>query len=104
ARRDTFRLALFLCTTPRCAARMIRGSAALKAARAASRFPLWIASSTLRTEFRSAERRPLFTSVRRAITRVALRGDLVLAIDLSFTAGASTVFAKATGFYMKFRR
>jgi hypothetical protein len=36
----------------------------------------------------STERRPLFTSVRRAITRVALRADLVLAIDLSFAAGA----------------
>src|SRR6185437_10229178 len=88
ARRDTFRLALFLCTMPRCPARMMTGSAALKAARAAVRSPLWIASSTLRTEFFSTERRPLFISVRRAITRVALRADLVLAIDLSFAAGA----------------
>jgi hypothetical protein len=38
---------------------------------------------------RSTERRPLLTSVRRAITRVALRADLVLAINLSFAAGGS---------------
>src|SRR5262249_42352946 len=88
ARRETFRLALRLRTTPRCAARMMTGSAALNAARAALRSPLWIASSTLRIEFRRSERRPLFTSVRRAITRVALRADLVLAITLSFAVGA----------------
>jgi len=97
ASRETFRLALFLCTTPRCAARMMTGSATLKAARAALRSPLWIASSILRTEFRSTERRALLTSVRRAITRVALRADLVLAINLSFAAGASSgPSAKAT--------
>ena len=90
ASRDTFRLALFLCTTPRCAARMMTGSAALNAAKAALRSPLLIASSTLRTEFRSTERRALLISVRRAITRVALRADLVLAINLSFAAGASS--------------
>src|SRR6476660_2409809 len=88
ARRDTFRLALFLWTMPRCPARMMTGSAALKASRAALRWPPCLAYSTLRTEFFSTERRPLFISVRRAITRVALRADLVLAIDLSFAAGA----------------
>src|SRR5512139_3573488 len=105
ASRDTFRLALFLCMTPRWAARMMTGSACLNAARAALRSPLWIASSTLRIEFRSNERRALFTSVRRAITRVALRADLVLAINLSFAAGASSGrSAKATRFYKKLRR
>src|SRR6476620_9282538 len=89
ARRETFRLALGWVTTPRCAAGMIAGSAGLNAARAALRSPLWIASSTLRIEFRNIARRPLFTSVRRAITRVALRADFVLAITLSFAAGAS---------------
>jgi hypothetical protein len=89
ASRDTFRLALFLCTMPRCAARMMTGSAALNAAKAALRSPLLIASSTLRTEFRNTERRALLTSVRRAITRVALRADFVLAINLSFAVGAS---------------
>jgi hypothetical protein len=34
----------------------------------------------LRIELRSIERRALFTSVRRAMTRVALRADFVLAI------------------------
>ena len=63
---------------------MIAGSAALNAASAALRSPLAIASSTLRTELRSAERRALLTSVRRAIWRVALRADLVLAMALSF--------------------
>src|SRR6478752_10149118 len=67
---------------------MIIGSAALNAARAALRSPLWIASSTLRIEFRNIARRPLLTSVRRAITRVALRADFVLAISLSFASGA----------------
>ena len=105
ASRDTFRLALFLCTTPRCAARMMTGSAALNAATAAWRSPLLIASSTLRIEFRSTERRALLISVRRAITRVALRADLVLAINLSFAAGASSgPSAKATRFYKKLQR
>ena len=72
-----------------CAARMMTGSAALNAAKAALRSPLLIASSTLRTEFRNTERRALLTSVRRAITRVALRADFVLAINLSFAVGAS---------------
>jgi len=84
---------------------MITGSAALNAARAALRSPLWIASSTLRTEFRSTERRALLISVRRAITRVAFRADFVLAINLSFAAGASSgPSAKATRFYKKLRR
>src|SRR5260221_5654916 len=67
---------------------MITGSAALNAANAALRSPLCIASSTLRMEFRSTVRSALFTSVGRAITRVALRSDLVLAIRFSFVAGA----------------
>src|SRR5262245_48210525 len=74
---------------PFCAARIIAGSAALSAANAALRSPLWIASSTFRTEFRSSERRALFTSVRRAMTRVALRADFVLGINFSFAAAAS---------------
>src|ERR1700674_3790904 len=80
ARRETLRLALFLCTTPRWAARMIAGSASLNAVKAALRSPLAIASSILRTELRSSERRVLLTSVRRAILRVALRAELVLAM------------------------
>src|ERR1700688_583462 len=89
ARRETLRLALFLCTTPRCAARMMVGSASLNAANAAVRSPLAIASSILRTELRSSERRDLLTSVLRAILRVALRAELVLAMSLSLTTGIS---------------
>ena len=62
---------------------MIAGSASLNAARAAVRSPEAIASSILRTEPRSSERRALLTSVRRAILRVALRADVVLAMKLS---------------------
>src|SRR6478736_9631982 len=67
--------------TPFCAARMISGSAALSAASAAALSPEAIASSTLRTEVRMRERRAVLISVRRAITRVALRAEDVLAID-----------------------
>src|SRR3974390_2997412 len=65
---------------------MITGSAAFSAAVAALRSPLAIASSTLRTELRSTERRVLLIAVRRAILRVALRADVVLAIrSISFS-------------------
>jgi hypothetical protein len=40
----------------------------------------------------------LFTSVRRAITRVAFLADFVLAIDLSFAAGAFGGIRKRLGF------
>lgn len=89
ASRETLRLALFLCRTPRCAARMITGSASLSAVVAALRLPAEIASSTLRSELRMVERRALLIAVRFAIWRVALRADLVLAIVLSFGSGAS---------------
>src|SRR3974390_290490 len=83
---------------------MMTGSAALNAANAAARSPLWIASSTFRIEFRNTERRALLTSVRRAMTRVALRADFVLAINLSFTARARRQATKATRIYKKLRR
>src|SRR6185437_3273182 len=95
--RDTLRLALFLCTTPRWADRMMTGSASVNAARAALRSPLAIASSILRTELRSTERRALFTIVRRAILRVALRADLVLAMSLSFNKTRAAKTLAATG-------
>src|SRR3954452_19267758 len=63
---------------------MITGSAAFNASVAAVRSPPEIASSTLRTELRSRERRDLLITVRRAILRVALRADVVLAIRISF--------------------
>src|SRR3954462_3860266 len=67
---------------PFCAERMITGSASFRAASAWARSPLAIASSTLRTKPRIFERRPLLISVRRAILRVALRAELVLAMPV----------------------
>jgi hypothetical protein len=52
ASRETLRLALFLWTTPRCAERMITGSAALNAASAALRSPEAIASGPARDHAR----------------------------------------------------
>src|SRR5436305_9970195 len=66
--------------TPFWAARMITGSASLSAAWALVRSPVAIASSILTTAVRRRERRDLLTIVRRAIWRVALRAELVLAI------------------------
>src|SRR5579875_1637535 len=79
---------------PRCAARMMTGSASLNAARAASRSPRAMASSTLRTDVRMAERRALLIRVRRAILRVALRADLVFAIGRSFAGGRQRRYRK----------
>src|SRR5262245_3980660 len=61
---------------------MMTGSAAFRAASACVRSPAAMASSTLRTKLRSFERRPLLISVRRAILRVALRAELVLAMPI----------------------
>src|SRR3974390_695213 len=73
---------------------MITGSAAFSAAVAALRSPLAIASSPLRTAVRSPEGRVLLIAVRRAILRVALRADVVLAIrSISFST-ARAVRAK----------
>ena len=66
-----------------CAERIITGSASLSAASALLRSPAEIASSTLRTKPRMRERRALLISVRRAILRVALRAELVLAMRLA---------------------
>src|SRR5262245_45081092 len=66
--------------TPFWAARMMTGSASLSAAWARVRSPVAIASSILTTAVRKRERRALLMIVRRAIWRVALRVELVLAI------------------------
>src|SRR5260370_1217720 len=89
--RDTLRLADFLWMMPVRAARMSVGSAATRAVFAAALLPLAIASSTPRSDVRMRERRALFTSVRRAILRVAFLADLVLAIDPSL--GFASVIA-----------
>src|SRR5436190_9072663 len=67
---------------------MIWGPATFRAAAAAALSPEAIASSTLRTEVRMRERRAMLISVRRAITRVALRAEEVLAIDFRVRAAS----------------
>src|SRR5215510_9627530 len=62
------------------AARMMTGSASASAAWARPRSPVAMASSIFTTAVRKRERRALLTRVRRAICRVALRAELVLAI------------------------
>src|ERR1700759_2168952 len=64
----------------RCAARISSGSACALAFSAASRSPLLIASSTMRTAPRISVRRDLLITVRRAILRVAFLAEVVLAI------------------------
>src|SRR5690348_9146671 len=74
---------------------MISGSAAFSAASAADLSPEAIASSTLRTEERMRERRAVLMSVRRAITRVALRAEDVLAIGPVSVASRARPRSKA---------
>src|SRR6266536_3546587 len=80
--RETLRFAALRWITPFWAARMISGAADFNASTAAVLSPEAIASSTLRTEVRISDRRDLLTSVRRAMTRAALRAEEVLAIDV----------------------
>src|SRR5437763_14552692 len=68
----------------RCAACISSGSASVIAFSAASRSPLLIASSTVRTAPRIWVRRDLLTTVRRAILRVAFLAEEVLAIAQKF--------------------
>src|SRR5690349_23839502 len=79
-RRDTFREAVFLCTMPFWAARIISGSAARSAATASVWLPAAMASSTLRTKVRIRLRRDLLIAVRFAILRVIFLADTVLAM------------------------
>src|SRR5437899_911180 len=81
------------------AARISVGSAATRAADAAALLPLAMASSTWRNDVRMRERRALFTSVRRAILRVAFLADLVLAIDPSL--GLTSVIAKTRRYRLR---
>jgi hypothetical protein len=74
---------------PFCAERTITGSASLSAASAWARSPVAIASSTLRTKLRIFERRALLISVRRAILRVALRAEVVLAMPVLVSPGCA---------------
>lgn len=80
ARRETLRLAVFLCIMPFWAVRTRSGCAAFNAASALARSPEAIASSTERTSVLTRERRALLTSVRVIIWRAAFLADDVLAI------------------------
>src|ERR1700759_2775529 len=81
----------------RCAVRISSGSALANAFRAASRSPLLIASSTVRTAPRIWVRRDLLMMVRRAILRVAFLAEVVLAIfQKSFRGDRSLL---ASGFF-----
>src|SRR3981189_1767648 len=71
----------------RCAAFISSGSARGIAFSAASRSPLLIASSTMRTAPRIWVRRDLLIMVRRAILRVAFLAEVVLAVFKNIVGG-----------------
>src|SRR5690606_38922756 len=81
ARREIFRLAMFLWNTPLPAARCSSGWAARSAAAAASLSPVAIASSTLRRKVRTRERRAMLVLVRDSILRTALMAEGVFAMS-----------------------
>src|SRR5882672_10846238 len=81
---------------------MISGSADFRASTAAALSPEAIASSTLRIVARISERRDLLTSVRRAMTRAALRAEEVLAIDVCpWVRGAMNAAAVSSYEFLK---
>src|SRR5690606_17143730 len=81
-RRETLRLAVFLCSTPFCALRASSGAALFSASAAAVLSPEAIASSTLRTAERARVVRALLICVRFSVWRAAFFAELVLAILL----------------------
>src|SRR5579872_7385784 len=76
-KRDTFRAPVFLCSTPLETPRMISGSAAFRAARAAALSPLVMASSTLRIKPRTRVLRAVLMAVRLAVVRTRLRDEAI---------------------------
>src|SRR3712207_9475563 len=97
ARRDTFREAVFLCTMPFWAARIISGWAARRAATESVWLPEAIASSTLRMKVRMRLRRLRLIAVRFAILRVIFLADTVLAMGLSSSLDRPTSAAALEG-------
>src|SRR5258708_19443160 len=75
---------------------MSSGSARAIAFRAASRSPLLIASSTMRTAPRIWVRRDLLTMVRRAILRVAFLAEVVLAMFSNYPSGDRSLDDRAS--------
>ena len=82
-KRETLRAAVFLWIKPFWAVRASFGSAAFNAAAAFTASPDVMASSTLRTSVRMAERRVLLMAVRLTVRRAAFCADLVLASKVS---------------------
>src|SRR5450631_2760373 len=77
-RRDTFRDPVFLCSTPLETPRMISGSAAFRAARAAFLSPEVMASSTLRIKPRTRVLRDVLMAVRLAVVRTRFLEEAIL--------------------------
>jgi hypothetical protein len=94
-RREILRAIVFLWNTPFETARCISGCASLRAADAACLSPEAIASSTLRRNVLTRERRALFTAVRRAILRTIFLAEDVLAILLHSVRSAARLAAGA---------
>src|SRR6187455_1793275 len=79
-RRETLREPVFLCSTPLETPRMISGSAAFKAARAAFLSPEAMASSTLRIKPRTRVLRAVLMAVRLAVVRTRFLAEAILGI------------------------
>src|SRR5579862_313409 len=82
ASRDTLRDPVFLCMTPLPTARISSDCTSTNAVRARPRSPAASASSNLRTNVRTRDRRALLTSVRRAILRIAFLAPGLFAMVL----------------------
>src|SRR5258708_14784955 len=81
-RRDTFREPVFLCSTPLETPRMISGSAAFRAARAAFLSPEAMASSTLRIKPRTRVLRDVLMAVRFAVVPTGFLASAILGMGV----------------------
>src|SRR4051812_20361683 len=80
-RRETLREPVFLWRTPLDTPRMISGSAAFRAARAALLSPEAMASSTLRIKPRTRVLRAVLMAVRLAVVRTRFLAEAILGMD-----------------------
>src|SRR5580704_3659979 len=96
-RRDTFRDPVFLCRMPLETPRMISGSAAFRAARAAALSPLVMASSTLRIKPRTRVVRAVLIAVRLAAVRTRFLDEAILGMDFPWQKRRAYSPAKALG-------
>src|SRR5471030_529861 len=81
-RRDTLREPVFLWSTPLDTPRMISGSAAFRAARAAFGSPEAMASSTLRIKPRTRVLRAVLMAVRLAVVRTRFLAEAILGMGV----------------------